>query len=58
MTKEEWLARYKKRFIERLGLTEAQAEKCAQAESVEVLSGNFADDPEGSADMEMSYWEP
>lgn len=51
-----WLARYKQRFIDRLGLTEAQAEACANAEPFAVLSEMFEDDPEGAADEEMSYW--
>ena len=56
MTREEWLQRYKQRFIDRAGLTADQAEACARAESFEVLSDGFEDDPEGAADSEMSYW--
>lgn len=56
MEKEEWLARYKQRFIEQAGLTDRQAQACAEAETFEVLSEMFADDPEDAADEEMSYW--
>lgn len=52
----EWLRRYKARFIVVAGLTPEQAEACANAESFEVLSESFEDDPEGAADEEMSYW--
>ncbi len=57
MEHQEWLARYKWRLIDRAGLTEAQAQACAQAESFEVLSEFYEDDPEGAADEEMSDWE-
>ena len=58
MTRDEWLNRYKQRFIDVVyELTPAQAQWCADAESFEVLSDWFEDDPEGAADMEMSYWE-
>lgn len=52
-----WLDRYKARFMAVAGLTETQAEACADAEPFEVLSDGFEDDPEGAADMEMSYWD-
>jgi hypothetical protein len=58
VTPDEWLDRYKRRFIERAGLTEAQAQACANAESFEVLSEFFTEEPEDAADEEMSYWEP
>lgn len=57
-TQEEWLRRYRQRFIDRAELSETQADACASAESFEVLSEMFEDDPEGAADEEMSYWEP
>jgi hypothetical protein len=57
MSEQEWLARYKRRFIERAGLTEAQAQACAEEESFAVLSEFFEDDPEGAADEEMSCWD-
>jgi hypothetical protein len=56
MTQQEWLGRYKRRFVERAGLTDAQAQACAEAESFDVLSDMFEDDPEDAADEEMSYW--
>ena len=56
MTKQEWIDRYKARFVEVAGLTPEQACACATAESFEVLSDGFADDPEGAADEEMSCW--
>lgn len=56
MDRAEWLRRYMNRFIERADLTPKQAEQCAKAESFEVLSQGFEDDPEGAADEEMSYW--
>lgn len=56
MSQEEWLRRYQQRFIDRAGLSLAQAKACARAESFEVLSEWFEDDPECAADMEMSYW--
>lgn len=58
MNEQQWLDRYKRRFIEQLGLTEAQAQECAQAETFDVLSEMFEDNPEGAADEEMSCWEP
>lgn len=57
MTEQEWLDRYKRRFMERADLTAAQTDACAAAEPFEVLSEMFEDDPEGAADEEMSYWE-
>lgn len=57
LTRDEWLSRYKQRFVEQADLTLEQAEQCAKAESFEVLSEYFEDDPEGAADEEMSCWE-
>jgi hypothetical protein len=54
--REEWLARYKRRFVEIAGVTPAQAEMFAE-EPFEQISEFFEDDPEGAADEEMSYWE-
>ena len=56
--REEWLARYKQRFVERAGLTPEQALALTEANPFEILSEYFEDDPEGAADEEMSYWEP
>jgi len=38
MTPEEWLSRYRQRFMDRAKLTEQQAQACADAEPFEVLS--------------------
>lgn len=58
MEQQEWLRRYQQRMIDKAGLTEDQAKKCATADTYETLSDGFEDDPEDAADMEMSYWEP
>lgn len=55
--RSEWFRRYQQRFVDQAGLSPEQAEACAAAETFEVLSDGFEDDPEGAADMEMSYWE-
>ncbi len=57
MTQQEWLDRYKRRFIEVAELTERQAQACANAEDFATLSLYFEDEPEEAADEEMSYWE-
>jgi hypothetical protein len=57
VTKDAWFERYKARFIECAELTAEQAEAFATAETFELLSEGFEDDPEGAADEEMSYWE-
>ena len=57
LSQDEWLRRYKQRFIDVVGMTQAHADECAEAESFEVLSEYFKDDPEGAADSEMSYWD-
>ncbi len=54
--REEWLRRYKQRFIDVGRITDGHAQACAEAEPFEVLSDMFEDDPEGAADEEMSYW--
>lgn len=54
----EYLERYAARMREQAGLTKAQADDAARAVPFEDLSEMFEDDPEGAADMEMSYWEP
>ncbi len=56
MTQDEWLTRFKRRFIEVAGITEAHAEDCARSEPFDALCEMFEDDPEGAADEEMSYW--
>lgn len=56
LTKNEWLTRYKARFMERAGLDEAGAQCQAEAVSYEELVDGFEEDPEGAADEEMSNW--
>ena len=50
----EWKERYKKRLMERGGLTEKEAEENFQAGDLP----DFNYKPEDLADDEMSYWEP
>ncbi len=57
LTEQEWLKRYQQRFVDVAGLTLEQASQCAIAESFDVLSDGFENDPEGAADSEMSYWD-
>ena len=54
MKKEEWLKRYKARLIER-GLSEIEAHNCTFV--VNSDPDILVDDPEGAADVELSYWE-
>jgi hypothetical protein len=63
MKKEEWLRRYRQRFIDRIDPTnlkpgglERIADDCVEAVSFEDASDFFELDPEGAADEEMSYW--
>ena len=56
MTRDEWLNRYKRRIMDRSGVSEVYAQQCADAEPFEVLSEMFEDEPEEAADEEMSYW--
>jgi hypothetical protein len=58
MTEREWLDRYRRRIMEVVGWSWDETLACEQAETFEVLSDGFDDDPEGAADEEMSYWEP
>ena len=52
----EWLRRYRQQFINR-GVDEKAADGVASCDTFEALSHYFEDDPEGAADMEMSYWD-
>lgn len=52
----EWLRRYTRQFVSR-GVDENTAESAASCDTFEALSQDFEDDPEGAADMEMSYWD-
>lgn len=65
---KEWERRYKARIVEVLKgtgwteeMTEVQAIAMAQAEydaaEPTYLRDSFEDDPEGSADESMSYWD-
>lgn len=65
ITGEEWARRFKARIVARLteegsAWTPEQAEAAAQDEygacsAADMLSG-YENDPEGSADMALSYW--
>lgn len=57
LNEQVWLERYAARFMVIAHLTAEQAAACARAETFETLSEGFEDDPEGAADMEMSYWD-
>lgn len=54
---QEWLRRYADRIRSVTGMSEEFSWACARAETFEVLSDMFEDDPEGAADEEMSYWD-
>ena len=58
LSREEWCRRYRQRLIDVAGVTEAQAQAELEAGTVEYLIEDYEDDPEGSADVSMSYWEP
>jgi len=55
ITEHEWLDRYELAFILR-GVPQHVAQQARVAETFATLSNGFRDDPEGAADMEMSYW--
>lgn len=57
ITEREWLERYGQQFIRVLGISKKLADECVMAEDFGVLSEGYEDDPEGAADMEMSYWD-
>lgn len=65
MSREEWLRRYRERFVEVAGFTAAQADDAMKAvcsgpqddHGFVELSEGWEDDPEGAADEEMSYWD-
>ncbi len=56
LSEEEWLKRYQSYFVKVAHLTADQAADEARAEPFAVLSEGYEDDPEGAADMSMSYW--
>ena len=55
LTEDQWLARYKQRFVD-VGLTHEEAQACAEA--IDMTEVDLSDDdPEQMADDEMSYWD-
>jgi hypothetical protein len=58
MEREEWCRRFVARLINQAGVTAAQAQHELDGAGFEYLSKYYEDDPKGSADMAMSYWEP
>lgn len=56
MDKETWLTRCAARYETRAGLHLNQARSLANLALEEDEHGDFADDPEGAADEDMSYW--
>ena len=57
MTRDEWLRRYEDRIVAVARVERKFAHAAATADTFEVLSEDYEDDPEGAADMEMSYWD-
>jgi len=57
MTQEEWMRRYRQTFMDVAGLSESEAKEMAEAIGFKEASSEFEDDPEGAAQMEMSYWD-
>lgn len=55
MTVREWLDRYEAAFVTH-GVPAKMAKEMRTAETFDVLSDGFEDDPEGACDMELSYW--
>ena len=56
ITRKDWMFRYKESFVA-VGLSQKEALDCANAADYEEARAGFEDDPEGAAQMEMSYWE-
>jgi len=56
MSREEWLKRYKQEFIDAAKLTDEEAQSCVDALTFEEASNGYENDPEGAAQLEMSYW--
>jgi hypothetical protein len=56
MTKDEWIARCAARFVAEAGLEAERAREFAEACFENDGTGYFSDDPEGSADEDMSCW--
>lgn len=55
--RDEWLKRYAQRIMDVAGVDRDFARASSEAEAFEILSDGYEDDPEGAADMEMSYWD-
>lgn len=55
--KAEWLRRYQAEFKRDTKLTDEEAKAHAETTSYEDAIQGFEDDPEGAAQMEMSYWD-
>ena len=56
MTESEWRQRYRQAFVD-AGVSYEEAMGYAYASDYEDASRGFEEDPEGAAQMEMSYWE-
>jgi hypothetical protein len=57
MERAEWERRFKQRLIDKGGTTPEGAQAELDGGVFEDLLSGFEDDPEGSADEAMSYWE-
>lgn len=56
MTKDEWISRCAARFVSRSDLGDIRAREYAEACYDNSGAEDFADDPEGAADEDMSCW--
>lgn len=56
ITEGDWKSRCAKRFQDRGGVTEAVAADFAEACFEQRVDWDHEGDPEGAADVEMSYW--
>lgn len=56
LTQDDWIERYRQRIIDIAKVSETVADDCCQATCFSELAEGYEDDPEGAADMEMSYW--
>lgn len=57
MNKQEWLQRYKQEFMNAAHLSDEEAQSCVDGATFEEQSRDYEDDPEGAAQLEMSYWD-
>jgi hypothetical protein len=58
LDEETWKSRYRKRLMDKTDLGFLEADKVLEAADWPDIYDGYEDDPEGSADEEMSYWEP